>query len=66
MAYVDLNPVRAKMAATQEESEHTSIRESIRPRFDLESAVEKQIAEQNLNRFGVDLKPLAKFEDCGK
>lgn len=50
------------MAATPEESEYTSIRERIRPRFDLEPAVEGQVSEQSLIRFGVGLKPLAKFE----
>ncbi|MAY43078.1 MAG: transposase, partial [Oceanospirillaceae bacterium] len=38
MAYVDLNPVRANMAATPEESDHTSIKERLKPKFDLTSA----------------------------
>jgi len=36
MAYVDLNPVRAGMAETPEQSEHTSIRERIEPRFEFQ------------------------------
>ena len=62
MAYVDLNPVRANMAATPEESEYTGIRERIQPSFDLAAAVDEQIEEKNLIRFGIGLKPLAKFE----
>jgi len=62
MAYVDLSPVRANMAATPEESEYTSIRERIQPSFDLAAAVDEQIEEKHLIRFGLGLKPLAKFE----
>ena len=39
MAYVDLNPVRATMAQTPEESDYTSIQERIKPQFDLSQAV---------------------------
>jgi len=50
------------MAATPEESDYTSIKERIRPSFNLESASKEQISEQNLIRFSTSLKPLAKFE----
>jgi REP element-mobilizing transposase RayT len=66
MAYVDLNPVRANMAATPEASEHTSIKERLQPKFDLETAVKLQIKQQALQSFdlntGLTIKPLAKFE----
>jgi len=35
MAYIDLNPVRAGLADTPEQSEHTSIRERLRFEFNL-------------------------------
>jgi len=54
------------MAATPESSEHTSIKERLQTRFNLESAVELQVQQQSLQSFdlssGLTIKPLAKFE----
>lgn len=60
MAYVDLNPVRAKIAETLEESEHTSIRERIAQQFDLAEAIKGQPLA---NPFDLPVAELAKFED---
>ncbi|SFR42593.1 hypothetical protein SAMN05216203_0196 [Marinobacter daqiaonensis] len=62
MAYVDLNPVRAAMADTPEDSDHTSIKERLKPQFDLAEAIQSQIDSHYLRPFPVSLKPLLNFE----
>ncbi|SEL59406.1 hypothetical protein SAMN05444515_1236 [Ectothiorhodospira marina] len=57
MAYGDLNPVRAGMAATPEDSEHTSIKERITPRFNLALAVREQMQLDAQLRFDCKVKP---------
>ena len=63
MAYVDLNPVRAGTADRPETSSHTSIRERLRPEFDLEQAIDDQTVCGDLLDFKAVLKPLLPFEN---
>ncbi len=63
MAYVDLNPVRAGMAETPEQSEYTSIQERLQPRFDLLQAIDVQTECGDLLDFTAPLKPLLPFEN---
>ena len=62
MAYVDLNPVRAGMAETPEDSEHTSIKERLNPVCSLTQAMSEQGELQGLRHSPGTLKPLAQFE----
>ena len=63
MAYVDLNPVRAGIADTPEQSEHTSIRERLQPEFNLQQAIDDQTECGDLLDFASALKPLLPFEN---
>jgi REP element-mobilizing transposase RayT len=63
MAYVDLNPVRAGIADTPEHSEHTSIRERLQPKFNLQQAIDDQTDCGDLQDFTSSLKPLLLFEN---
>jgi len=62
LAYIDLNPIRANIAKTPETSDYTSIKERIKPAFQLDTAVEEQIKLGALRYFNVILKPLSQFE----
>jgi REP element-mobilizing transposase RayT len=63
MSYVDLNPVRSRMADTPEGSEYTSFRERLQPIFSLQKAIEDQMKSGDLLDFKLPLKPLLPFEN---
>jgi REP element-mobilizing transposase RayT len=63
MAYVDLNPIRAGIADTPEQSEYTIVQERLQPRFDVTKAIEDQTECGDLLDFKAPLKPLLPFEN---
>ena len=66
MAYVDLNPVRARVAKALEDSEYTSIKVRLSGdcgRNMMVEAISRMIGRDELNHFDTPLRPLMRFAD---
>lgn len=68
MVYVDLNPVRAGISETPENSKYTSVKERISPQFDLSEAIKSYCQQGGFSEYLLDksnplpIRNLARFK----